>query len=201
MRKVRRSPGRPAGISANVQRAVLAAARDELLEFGYREFRVDRVAERASVHRSTLYRQWGSPAALAREAIATWEIASIPVPRESGEWRKDVHAICSAFRDSLVAPETVTLMRTLVIANAIDPDLRDVLVERWQRPEMVEIVMRAQERGEVLAHLDPGHIIELIAAPFVLRAIVSMMPIDDAFVESVAERIVASTDACPRGAS
>jgi AcrR family transcriptional regulator len=180
---------------------VLTAARDELMEFGYREFRVDRVAERASVHRSTLYRHWGTPAALAREAIATWEIASIPVPRESGEWRKDVHAICVAFRDSLVAPEAVTLVRTLVIANAVDPELRNVLVERWQRPEMVEIVMRAQERGEVPTHLNPGHIIELIAAPFVLRAVVTMTPIDDAFVESVAEHIVASTHACPRSAS
>ena len=114
-----RRAGRPAGISPKVQRAVLSAARDELMEFGYGDFRVDRVADRASVHRSTLYRHWATPAALAREAIVTWEMASIPVPRESGDWRSDVRAICEAFRDSLLSPEAVTLVRTLVVANAV----------------------------------------------------------------------------------
>jgi AcrR family transcriptional regulator len=188
-----RRVGRPAGITPNVHRAVLAAARDELMEFGYGEFRVDRVAERASVHRSTLYRHWETPAALAREAIVSWEMGSIPVPRETGDWPKDLRAICVAFRDSLAAPEAVTLMRTLVVANAVDPELRDVLLERWARPEMVDIVARAQDRGDVSAHLDPGQIVELIAAPFVLRAIVTMMPIDNHFVDFIAERVAAST--------
>ena len=162
------------------------------MEFGYHDFRVDRVAERASVHRSTLYRHWATPAELIREAIVTWEMASIPVARERGEWRTDLQAICRAFRDSLATPEAVTLMRTLVVANAVDPELRDVLLERWQRPEMVDLVARAQERGEVPAHFEPGQIIELIAAPFVLRAAVTMMPLDDDFVDFVAERVAAS---------
>lgn len=171
----------------------MAAARDELIEFGYREFRVERVAERASVHRSTLYRRWGTPAALARAAIVTWEMATIPVMRESGDWGSDVRTMCEAFRDSLQAPEAVALMRTLVVANAIDPELRDVLLERWQRPEMVEIIARAQERGEVSPRVDPGSIVELIAAPFVLRAVVTMMPMDDAFVDLVAKHVMTST--------
>jgi AcrR family transcriptional regulator len=187
-----RRAGRPAGISPAVQRAVLSAARDELMEFGYGDFRVDRVADRASVHRSTVYRHWATPAALAREAIVTWEMASIPVPRESGKWREDLHAICVAFRDSLASPEALTLVRTLVVANAIDPQLRGVLLARWQRPEMVEIVERAQERGEVPARFEPGQIVELIAAPFVLRSVVTMMPLDDEFVAFIAERTAAS---------
>jgi AcrR family transcriptional regulator len=162
------------------------------MEFGYGDFRVDRVADRASVHRSTLYRHWATPSALAREAIVTWEMASIPAPRASGAWRKDLTAMCVAFRDTLATPEAMTLMRTLVVANAADPLLRDVLLERWQQPELVEVVAAAQERGEIPSHLDPGQIVELIAAPFVLRAVVTMMPMDDAFVDFVAERIAAS---------
>lgn len=189
-----RRPGRPAGVSPKVRGAVLAAARDELIAFGYGDFRVDRVADRASVHRSTVYRHWPTPQALAREAIVTWEIASIPAPQETGEWRRDVRAICTAFQESLATPEAVALVRTLVVANAVDPELRVVLMERWQRPEMVEIVERAQARGEVSEHLDPGQLVELMAAPFVLRAVVTMTPIDDGFVEFVTERIVAGTD-------
>jgi len=169
---------------------VLEAARDELMEFGYGQFRVDRVAERAAVHRSTLYRHWETPAALARDAIVTWEMASIPVPREQGSWREDVRAICVAFRDSFEAPEALTLVRTLVEANASDPTLRDALLERWQRPEMVELVERAQQRGEVPGHVDPRQVVELIAAPFVLRAVVTMTPIDDAFIDFVVESVV-----------
>jgi AcrR family transcriptional regulator len=190
----RRRVGRPAGISPNIQRAVLAAARDELMEFGYSDFRVERVAERADVHRSTLYRHWPTPAALARDAIVTWQVASVPVPRDSGNWRTDLRALCTGFRNTLGTPEAVTLMRTLVIANAVDPELRDALMERWVQPELVEVIVRAQHRGEVPADLDPGHLFELIAAPFVLRAVVTMMPMDDEFVESVAARIAASVE-------
>ena len=175
----------------------MAAAREELIEFGYREFRVERVAARASVHRSTLYRHWETPAALAREAIVTWEMDTIPLPGETGDWPTDVRAMCVAFRDSLLAPEALALMRTLVVANAVDPHLRDALLERWQRPEMVEIVARAQQRGDVRTDLDPGAVVELIAAPFVLRAVVTVMPMDDAFVDVVASHTVDSTSHRP----
>ena len=36
----------------------MAAALDELIEFGYAEFRIERVAERAKVHKTTVYRRW-----------------------------------------------------------------------------------------------------------------------------------------------
>ena len=190
--KVRRV-GRPAGISPNIKRDVMAAAREELMEFGYGDFRLERVADRASVHRSTLYRHWPSPAALAREAIVTWEMAAIPVTHSSGTWTKDVAAMCHGFRDVLRTPEAVTLMRTLVAANAADALLRDALLERWLQPELIELVVLAQARGEVSPELDPGGVVELMAAPFVLRAVVTMIPIDDAFVDFVIRSVLASS--------
>jgi AcrR family transcriptional regulator len=188
-----RRVGRPPGITPKVRAAVLDAARDELIEQGYRQFRVDRVAERAGVHRSTLYRHWAAPADLAREAIVTWEIASIPEAAETGVWSVDLRNLCAAFRDALAAPEGVTLMRTLVVANAIDTQLRDALMERWAQPDILHIIERAQQRGEVTATVDAAAVVELIAAPFVLRAIITMMELDDSFVEVVASSVEATT--------
>ena len=53
---VRRRPG---GRSARVRSAVLMAALDALADGGYGSFTCEAVAERAGVHKTTVYRRWG----------------------------------------------------------------------------------------------------------------------------------------------
>lgn len=198
-----RPRGRPRGIGAKRLRVVLAAAREELVEFGYAEFRIERVAERAGVHRSTLYRYWQTPSALARDALVSWEAAALPHPVETGAWAADLRAMATGFRHSLASPASTALLRTLAVANAVDRDLGAELLEVWQHHQgttLTDIIAKAQVRGEVDSTLDPTNVVEMIAAPFVLRALVTRMPIDASFVEAVYQLVLSATEFRPRRA-
>ncbi|HET6874710.1 MAG TPA: helix-turn-helix domain-containing protein, partial [Acidimicrobiales bacterium] len=49
--------------------AVLTAALDELADYGYTGINMQRLAERAQVNKTTLYRRWGTKGALIADAL------------------------------------------------------------------------------------------------------------------------------------
>ena len=63
---VRRRPG---GRTARVTRAILDAAVEEVMAAGYDGFTFDGVAERAGVHRTSVYRRWPDKTALLVDAL------------------------------------------------------------------------------------------------------------------------------------
>lgn len=65
----RRTQGVLGGRSEQVVRRVLDAAIIELARSGYSGLRMDRVASRASVNKTTIYRRWPSRAALVRALV------------------------------------------------------------------------------------------------------------------------------------
>ena len=60
---------RPGGRTARTRRAVLEATVAELAAHGYGALTVERVATRAGVHKTTLYRRWGGKQGLVAEAV------------------------------------------------------------------------------------------------------------------------------------
>lgn len=180
----------------------MAAALEELIEFGYAEFRIERVADRAKVHKTTVYRQWGTPTALAKEAMATWQRDQLAVI-DTGSWATDVRALCEQLAALEASPVAQALMRTLVVANVMDPELTQALHDLWARDADVlqDPIRRAQARGEVASHLSPQHVIEMITGPLVQRAIVTAMPIDKDFIEALTSVVVAGTAAAEKPAS
>src|SRR6476620_3260338 len=62
-----RSPGRPRSEAAH--RAILEAARELLIEEGFTRLRLEHVAARAGVGKSTIYRRWASKEALTLELL------------------------------------------------------------------------------------------------------------------------------------
>src|ERR1700733_10967412 len=85
VRKVVKSGSRmsPTGdtIDPRVERsrqAILQAALDELGEVGYGTFRIESVAARAGVGKSTIYRHWPDKLALIADAFETFHVQMDP---------------------------------------------------------------------------------------------------------------------------
>ncbi|MDI2130104.1 TetR/AcrR family transcriptional regulator [Yinghuangia seranimata] len=195
-----RGRGRPPGPSAAVRDAVFRAVRDELVEHGDAGFRIERVAERANVHKATVYRHWPTRTALVRAATADWQSTRVDLP-DTGSWPGDVRAFCDVFADLQRAEYTRALLRTIVSANVGDRELRDELHDTWRRvaAPLREPVLRARRRGEVAPDCDPDLVIEMIAGPMVHRTVVTDTPLDRAFVDAVAEFVIAATWRGPTG--
>ncbi|MDQ8044565.1 MAG: TetR/AcrR family transcriptional regulator [Solirubrobacteraceae bacterium] len=174
---------RPGGRSAQVRERVLAAAADELLEHGFERFAVTRVAERAEVHHTTIYRRWPTKSELVFDAVV--ELAdAYAQPVDQGSLRADLRAyfigVGAAFGDR----RTAALIRGLV---AIRPDdLVDARRAYWAGRFRItdEIFERAAARGEVVAPADRQRAVELIAGPLWMRGLVTSLPIDEGVVGS-----------------
>jgi AcrR family transcriptional regulator len=172
---------RPGGRSERVRRAVLDAAADELLEVGFERLSVASVARRAGVHHTTVYRRWETKSRLVLDALLDFTRERVPAP-DLGDLRSDLQAYFEAMVSAFARPRVAALVRGLV---AIPPD--EFAQERsayWQERFAVagEIVQRAIARGELPAQGDSWRLVELIAGPLWMRALMTGLPVDGDFL-------------------
>lgn len=180
--------GRPSGLSDRVRRDVHEAVRELLFTTGYADIRIEDVAAKAGVHKSTLYRQWATKTQLVRDVLMASEVASYPRPDE-GSWDADVEALCRGLARLFRSPTTIAFVKARAAAN--DPDLVTglrVLAERDMAFTRLPFE-RAAARGELDPDLDLDMLAELVIAPFVSRIAVTGLPTDDEFAARLAATI------------
>ncbi len=155
---------RPGGRSARVRADVLAAVEAELAEHGYDGLTIDGVAARSGVHRTTVYRRWGTVDRLLVDLLAlgaddTW------APAETGTLAGDLAELNREIRAALTVLPSVTV--AVIAASFRTPDAADALrrfwVDRYERSAVV--VTRAVERGEIPAGTDAHRVLMLATAP------------------------------------
>ncbi|MEU4804655.1 TetR/AcrR family transcriptional regulator [Actinosynnema sp. NPDC023587] len=74
---------------AELERAILSAAAEELAESGYEGLTMDRVAKRAGTNKNAIYRRWPNRAALGVAAYRYLVTAAADLP-DTGDLRADV---------------------------------------------------------------------------------------------------------------
>ena len=159
--------------------AVREAVIEELTTTGYAALTVERVAQRAGVHKTTIYRNWKDADSLLADALAQHFAGDIPIP-DTGTVEGDLRALAR----SLVAIMTTPPGRALLAAVLSDavrvPQLAEVkralFDDRFRRAEPV--VTRAVERGEVPADTDPTELLKNLAAPLYFRLVFTGEPVD-----------------------
>src|SRR5581483_9265964 len=90
--------GRPR--SAEVDRAILDAALELLVEHGYGGVSMEAIATRAGVGKAAIYRRWSNKAELVVDALREAGCATMPMP-DTGDVRADLIAMLSALQDSV----------------------------------------------------------------------------------------------------
>jgi AcrR family transcriptional regulator len=185
---VRRRPG---GRSARVGAAVLQATLDELVDSGYAELSLDAVARRAGVHKSTVYRRWGSRDALVLELMRERAAQEVPVP-DTGSLRGDLIALATAAAQIASSPPIEAVVRATIGALRHDPSLREVAARFWAERMTIdgEVVARAIGRGEAPAGTDTRLVIETVLGPVHLRLLAGGAQPDDSFIEDVVDLVV-----------
>ena len=166
---------RPGGRTRRTGEAVLAATERELLVHGYDNFRIDRVAVHAGVHRSTIYRRWGTKDHLLVDAATQLTVLELP---DTGTLAGDLFGFLGGIR-ALLEPDAAD--RHLLAAGAIRPDLaphvRQLIASRFTAA--AGLVERGITRGELPADTDPGEVVRLVVAPLYCRALVTQEALTD----------------------
>jgi AcrR family transcriptional regulator len=175
-----------------VRADTLAATIEELAESGYPSLTLDAVARRAGVHKTTLYRRWGTREALVLEAMLDLVRVRVPVP-DTGSLRDDLLALATAAAATASAPAGEAVVRAVAAAGRHDPALAAASAEFWsERLEMdAEIVRRAVARSEAPEGVDAKAVIEAVLGPIYFRLIVTGEPPDREFIERVVDVVAA----------
>ena len=132
-------------------------------------FSVAEVAERAGVHRTTVYRWWPMPADLVREAL-TIHTARLVVP-DTGRWEDDIRSLAVQLADFFSDP--VEMAMNVTMAGGTQPDVDMVIIEHWMPvfAGFARVVERAALRGEVRPDTDAAIVLQLLVSPLLMHTV------------------------------
>lgn len=183
---------RPGGRAERVRRAVLGAASELLDEVGYDKMTVEDVANRAGVHKTTVYRRWQTKAALTADAVSLHSAESIPIP-DTGSIAGDLQLLARQVVANIGSQGGSQRSRSIVAAAATSDELTEAMHAFWAHRLglSTRIVERAIERGDLPPDADANLIIEAVIGPLWLRLLLTGEPITETLADNIVELVVA----------
>jgi AcrR family transcriptional regulator len=185
---------RPGGRTAQVRRRVLDAVRAHLVEYGYDALAVDAVADRAGVHRTTVYRRWRDVGGLLADVLAEaaddgWR------PPDTGSLDGDLIAVNREVYAALTGGSPITV--ALISASFRSPQAAEALRAFWtdRYARCAVIVRRAVERGEIPAGSVARRLLVAATAPLYHELVLLRSPADGRLAERAARDVVAAARA------
>ncbi|WP_242902777.1 TetR/AcrR family transcriptional regulator [Actinomadura terrae] len=163
--------------SERSRRAILDAALELVRERGLAKMTVEEIAKRAGVGKQTIYRWWGSKAAVLQEALNERVNSTTDFPY-TGDVRADLHtqmsAVATLFNSSEFAPYA-----GLIAAAQEDPELAASLRENMIEPRVracEERLRRGQEEGQIRGDFDIDTVVEMLYGPLYYRLLLHTRP-------------------------
>jgi AcrR family transcriptional regulator len=182
---------RPGGRSSRVRTAAITATLAELAENGYAGLSLERIARRAGVNKTSLYRRWGTREQLVLEAMLERTSEHVPVP-DTGSLREDLRALATTAAANASTPEVAAMARAVAADSPRDGKLARASKRFWAERLALDgvIVERAIERGEVRSDTVPSELIEAVIGPIHLRLLLTHEPVDPGFIERIVDTVV-----------
>lgn len=168
---------RAGGRSERVRAAVMQATLAELTEVGYQQLTIPSVAQRCGVHRSSIYRRWGTRERLALEATFDHFREGVAVV-DSGSLLEDLVAIHSAAGRLLADPLGVSGVH-LAVAAAPGSEVAVLLQAEWAErlTSLSWVFERAVARGEWPAGRSPLPCLQALIGMVLLRVFMLRQPV------------------------
>ncbi|MEY2580259.1 MAG: hypothetical protein QOE09_108 [Ilumatobacteraceae bacterium] len=180
--------GRPR--SAKAHRAILDATRDLIVEHGFADLRLEHVAARAGVGKSTIYRRWASKEELALELLLALASPHITI-EDTGNTREELTAAVTNAIGGLTRSPFGPVIRALLSHIAVDPALGDpfrATVVQARRAEIAAVIARGIERGDIRHDVNVNVATELLVGPVYFRLIFGG-ELNDEFATSVVDAL------------
>lgn len=185
---------RPGGRSARVVAAVMRATLDELGRVGYGRLRVEDVASRSGVNKTTIYRRWPDKSDLVCAALRT--VGGPPDVPDTGHVRSDLIA---SFRTAMRgwATERGRDLGLVLVMERADPAVERVsrsLSEQYRAARRA-ILKRAVARGELPPTTDLDLLLDVLTGAVLTRIRQRPGPLDGAWLARVVDFALAGAGA------
>lgn len=186
----RKPKPRPLVRGEPVVRGVLAATLSEVARAGYHGLRIEDVAARAGVNKTTVYRRWPSKHELVRDALLSVAGEAFDIG-ETGSLRSDLLAIARRMAAVAEGPEYQGLFR-MFVGEAEDAELAALVRSLRSSFEAVprKIVAAAEARGEIAPGADAALLFDVLAATLSRRLFFERASIDEAFLQRLVDLLL-----------
>ncbi len=176
---------RPGGRSTRVQQAVFAATLDLLSQRGYEGMTTKDIAVRAGVNEASLFRRWGTKAAIVAEALQDYSAMETPTP-DTGSLQSDLLALLRGIIARIQTPLGQAISH-IVVGHNSQPELEEVRHAYWRDrlSRANAIVQRARARGELSEEVDADFLVEAAIGPLLARTQATNRPLDDHLPEQI----------------
>jgi AcrR family transcriptional regulator len=183
--------GRPR--SEDVDRRILAATFQQLIDVGYGALSIEAIAVQAGVAKTTIYRRYAAKADLVVAALRV-EVPFVPPTQDLGA-REALDAFVHQAIQMLIESGAIRILGSLLVEEAREPGLLGVFRKQVLEPrrQIVDgMLRRGVERGEVRADIDPLIVTEMIAgAIFGHHAILGLAAGED-WIEALVDHVWAA---------
>ncbi|MDX6571944.1 MAG: hypothetical protein QOC86_1100 [Gaiellales bacterium] len=185
-----RRGGRPR--SAETEQAILQVTRELLVECGVQGLTVEKVAARAGVAKTTIYRRWRDKDELALAVVLDMveQVVKLPV---LGDTRAELLAFVNAAVKVLGSTLMGRVMQGLVSDLATDPQLAQAFRERVvsvRDAEVERLVERGVARGDLRSDADPATVHDLLIGPVYYRLLLTGQPLNRAFAKRTVDAVL-----------
>ena len=189
---------RPGGRSARVRAAVFAAMIEELGAVDYAGLSLESIARRAGVHKTTLYRRWGTREALMLDVLRQRAADVVPVP-DTGSLRGDLAQLARAVVANASSPTVEPVVRAVISELPHNDAVAQAARQFWDERMALDgtIITRAITRGEVPPNTDARQVIEAVLGPLHLRLLITGTPADDATIDAAVDLVVSAVTLTP----
>jgi AcrR family transcriptional regulator len=178
------------GRGERARERVLTAALDVLADHGMAGFTFEAVARQAGASKATVYRHWASPGALLVDAMDR-TFQPFPPP-STGSLESDLVDLLTRQASGLAGPRFPRLMAAVVDAAERDPALADLHADltRRRREPLLDVLIRAQEEGEIRPEVEIEIVADLLVGPTFYRRFIAHRPIPAALSAAVVEYVL-----------
>jgi AcrR family transcriptional regulator len=171
--------------SSETEQVILQVTRELLVECGVQGLTIEKVAARAGVAKTTIYRRWRDKDELALAVVLDMVEQVVKLP-ELGDTRAELLAFVNAAVEVLGSTLMGRVMQGLVSDLATDPELAQAFRERVvsvRDGEVERLVQRGIARGDLRPDTNPETAHELLIGPVYYRLLLSGRPLDRAFAK------------------
>lgn len=193
---VRRTTGGPV-LQDDVTDAIRAAFFEELAATGYGKLSIDAVARRAGSGKAAIYRRWPSKQAMTIALVSSTAVTTITAA-DTGSLRGDIRRFLTDAHAALQHPLARTIVPDLLAEATRNTELAEALqatIRTPRRASAARMLRRAIKRGELPEGTDIEIGLDFLAGPLYWRQAVTTLPVADAYLERVTDKIIAALKA------
>jgi TetR/AcrR family transcriptional regulator, regulator of autoinduction and epiphytic fitness len=172
---------------------ICRAALEEFASVGHAGFRMESVAARAGVGRSTLYRHWPDKTALIADALETLNVQPNPaLELVSGTSRQRVELLLTHLAQALTASPVAACIPALVHAADNDPAVREFFhgYSARRRRRLTDTIAAGVASGELPERIDADTASAALSGALFYRRLMTTDDLDAEFITGVIESVL-----------